>query len=193
MPYGDQWDPQATHYADAEASMLDNSGELVDCEKVNWTIFDTADNSEMQAETTTWDLFYEKVNANALEDDNWYLVEPLVDDDDEIRLIQDGIRAQLANLSIVYEPSLFLVTISKQENISHISMALESTMFDDKECEVFHSKFPNSDLFSSLTLPVIASISAGCSQGVTPEHLSKIWQILFDDAVKTLVMMTQLI
>ena len=58
MPDGDQWDPQATHYADAECSMLDNSGELVGCERANQTIFDTADICEMQAEITTWDLFY---------------------------------------------------------------------------------------------------------------------------------------
>ena len=48
-PDGDRWDPQATHFADAEASMLDNSGELVDCVRANWTIFDTADICEMQA------------------------------------------------------------------------------------------------------------------------------------------------
>ena len=34
-PDGDLWDPVETHYADAEASMLDNSGELVGCERAN--------------------------------------------------------------------------------------------------------------------------------------------------------------
>ena len=73
-PDGDRWDPQATHYADAEASMLDNSGGLVDCDWMNLTIFDTADICEMQAETSTWDLFYEKVDAIALENEYCYLV-----------------------------------------------------------------------------------------------------------------------
>ena len=72
-------------------------------------------------------------------------------------------------------------------------MALGSTTADDSACEVFQSKLPNIDLTSSLTLPVIASCSAGRSQGVTPEHLLKIWWNPFEDAVKTLAMTTQLI
>ena len=139
-------------------------------------------------------MFYDLFDAIALDNDNQYLVELLVyDDDDEIRLTQDGIRAQQANLSILFEPSLFFATISNQANISNISMSLGSTTADDSACEVFQSKLPNIDLTSSLTIPFIASISAGCSQGVTPEHLSKIWRIPFDDAVKTLAMTTQLI
>jgi hypothetical protein len=72
-------------------------------------------------------------------------------------------------------------------------MSLGSTTADDSACEVFKSKCPINDLTSSLTFPVIASMSAGRSQGVSPEHLSKIWRIPFDDAVKTLAMTTQLI
>ena len=53
-PDGDQWDPQATHYTDAETSMLDNSGELVDCDRVYLNIFDAADIFEIQAETDTF-------------------------------------------------------------------------------------------------------------------------------------------
>jgi hypothetical protein len=108
-------------------------------------------------------------------------------------LTQDRIRAELANLSIVFEPALLLDAISNQAIISHIFMSLGSTTADDSECEMFHSKLSNFDLTFSLTFPVVASISADCSQRVTPEHLLKIWQIPFDDAVKTLVMTTQLI
>jgi hypothetical protein len=86
MPDGDRWDPQATHYADAEASMLDDSGELVDCDWTNLTIFDTADISGMQAEPYTWDSFDEKFDAIALENEYWYLAESPLEDDDEIRL-----------------------------------------------------------------------------------------------------------
>jgi hypothetical protein len=120
--------------------------------------------------TLTWDLFYEKVDAIALENEDWYLVKSPLDDDDEIWLTQDRIRAELANLSTVFEPSLFWATISNQAIISHISMALGSSTADDSACEVFHSKLSNIDLTSSLTFPVIASISAGCSHGVTPEY-----------------------
>ena len=88
-PDGDRWDPQATHYADAEASMLDNSGELVDCDWKNLTIFDTSDIFGMQAETYTWDSFDEKVAAIALDNEDWCLVDSPLDDDDMIRLTQD--------------------------------------------------------------------------------------------------------
>ncbi len=69
-------------------------------------------------------------------------------------------------------------------------MSLGSTTADDTAREVFQSKCLINDLTSSLTPPVIASMSAGRSQGVLPEHLSKIWRIPFDDAVKTLAMTT---
>ena len=104
----------------------------------------------MQAETYTWDSFNGKVYAIALDNEDWSLVDALSDDDDKIRLTQDGIRAELANSSIVYEPALFSAAISNQAIISHISMSLGSTTADDSACEVFNSR----------------------SQGVTPEHLS---------------------
>ena len=96
-------------------------------------------------------------------------------------------------MSFVYEPTFFLAAISNQAMISHIYMSLGNTTADDSACEVFLSKCPINDFTHSLTPSVIASISAGQSQGVTPEHLSKIWRIPFDDAVKTLAMTTQLI
>ena len=192
-PDGDSWDPQATHYGDAESSMLDNNGQLVDCNWTNLTIFEEADISGMKAETYTWDLFNGKVDAIASENEDWHLVDAPLTDDDEIRLTLDGIRAEQADLSIVHEPALFSAAISNQAMISHIYMSLGSTTADDSACEVFQSKCPINDLTSSLTLPVIASMSAGRSQGVSPEHLSKIWRIPFDNAVKTLAMTTQLI
>ena len=106
-PDRDRWDPQATHYGDAEYSMLDNSGQLVDCDWKNLTIFDEADISGMKAETDTWDSFNDKVDAIALENENWYLVDALMNEDDDIRLTQDGIRAELATLNIAHEPACF--------------------------------------------------------------------------------------
>ena len=88
-PDSDRWDPQATHYGDAEYSMLDNSGQLVDCNWTNLTIFDQADISGMQAETYTWDSFNELVDAIASDNKDWYLVDAPLNNDDEIRLIQD--------------------------------------------------------------------------------------------------------
>ena len=78
----------------------------------------------MQAETYTWNSFDEKFDAIALDNEDWYLVGAPLDDDDVIRLTQDKIRAELAILSIVFEPALFSATISNQAIISHISMSL---------------------------------------------------------------------
>ncbi len=139
-PDGDSWDPQATHYGDAEYSMLDNSGQLVNCDWTNLTIFDEADNSGMKAETYTWDLFNAKVDAIASENEDWYLVDAPSTDYDEIWLNLDGIQAELADLSIVYEPALFLAAISNQAMISYIYMSLGSITADDSACEVFTSK-----------------------------------------------------
>ncbi len=58
-------------------------------------------------ETYTWDLFNEKVDAIASDNEDWYLVDAPLTDDDEIRLTQDGIWAELATLNIAFEPALF--------------------------------------------------------------------------------------
>ncbi len=78
-----------------------------------------------------------KVDAIALENEDWYLVDALLNEDDEIRLTQDGIRAELATLNIAHEPALFLDATSNQAIISHIYMSLGSTTADDSACEVF--------------------------------------------------------
>ena len=52
-PDSDRWGPQATHYADAEAAMIDNCGEFVDRERVKTTLFEAADISETYADPCT--------------------------------------------------------------------------------------------------------------------------------------------
>ncbi len=78
----------------------------------------------MKAKTNTWDLFNEKVDAIASENEDWYLVDAPLTDDDGIWLTLDGIWAELAVLSIVHEPALFLAAISNQAMISHIYICL---------------------------------------------------------------------
>jgi len=110
---------------------------IVDCDWTNLTIFEEADISGMKAETYTWDSFNGKVDAIASENEDWYLVDAPLTDDDEIRLTLDGIRAELADLSIVHEPALFSAAISNQSMISHIYMSLGSTTADNSACECF--------------------------------------------------------
>ena len=80
------------------------------------------------------------------------------------------------------EPSLFSAKLEDQAWISRVSMAVESSTVDDGACEVFEARVVQ-----------LSAISAGRSQEVTPEHLSKIWNIPFADAARTLDVTTQFI
>ena len=187
-PDSTQWDPHATHYADAEAAMIDNCGDIVDRSTTRKILFDEADIATMYAEPSTWGAYEEAVEATMKHDDYQFSQRPWLDDDDEDRLYHDGIRAQLAGL-VANEPTLFEASITNRATISHLSMALGSTTTDDSACEVFESRAYN----ELLSMADVSAISAGRSQGVTPEHIAKIWRIPFDDAVKTLETTTQLI
>ncbi len=87
------------------------------------------------------------------------------------------------------KPSFFLASTSNRATIYHLCMALGSTTVDDAVCTVFESR-AYSEL---LALADVSAIATGWSQGVTPEHISKIRHIPFDNAVTTLEGMTQLI
>jgi hypothetical protein len=133
-------------------------------------------------------------------DPNPYVVDPVANDDDndEIKLNHDGIRSQLASLSVVHEPSLLSAAMSDRASISHLSMAVGSTTYNDESCEVFESmETMTLRAQAHATVPIwdinASVISAGRSTGVTPEHMSKIWRIPFDDAARTLETTTQLI
>ena len=95
-PDSTQWDPHATHYADAEAAMIDNCGDIVDRSTTRKILFDEADIATMYAEPSTWDAYEEAVEATMKHDDYQFSQRPFLDDDDEDRLYHDGIRAQLA-------------------------------------------------------------------------------------------------
>ena len=113
-------------------------------------------------------------------------------DDDESKLNGDGIRAQLASLSTVHELPTFSRNISNSAYISHLSMTFGSPTRNDESCDVFETSVTELARLNHGAEGNI-SIAAGRSHGVTAEHLSKIWRIPFDDAVRTLEVTTQLI
>ena len=177
-PDSDRWDPEATHYADAEAAMLDSGGDIVNRDTTMSTVFDDADIAVMTAAPVKWDVFDTLVDSIFANHDSTLTGDPMDDNDDDTRLSHDGIRAQLSGFSGVHQPRLFAQAIFDRATISHLSMTLGSTTIDNLACDVFAA---------------VESMSAGRSQGVTPEHLSKIWRIPFDDAVRTLDATTQLL
>ena len=177
-PDSDQWDPHALHFAEAEAAMLDSSGEIVGRRKRNRNLFEEADISVLYAEPCTWDSFEELID-NQLSD-VYDLSDPL-SEDDKVMLTCDGIRAQIASLNTVFEPPIFSAVLIDQALISKVSMAMGSMTVDDAACGVFEAR-----VFSS-----VSAIAAGRSKGVTAEHLVKIWRIPYDDAARTLEVTTQ--
>jgi hypothetical protein len=76
----------------------------------------------------------------------------------------DGIRAQIASLNTVFEPSIFSAMLNDQALISRVSMAMGSMTVDTAACNVFEAR-----VFSS-----VSAIAAGRSKGVTADHLVKI-------------------
>jgi hypothetical protein len=146
----------------------------------------------MYAEPATWEVFDSIVDAIIIEDDHARSEGPSMtdeNDDDESKLNGDGIRAQLARLSTVHELPTFSKNISNSAYISHLSMTFGSPTRNDESCDVFETYVT---ALARLNHGVEGNISiaAGRSHGVTAEHLSKIWCIPFDDAVRTLEVTT---
>ncbi len=84
-------------------------------------------------------------------------------DDDEAMLTCDGIRAQIAGLNTVFEPTTFSAILNDQALVSRVSMAMGSMTIDDSACNVFEAR-----VFLS-----VSAIAAGWSKGVTTDHLSR--------------------
>jgi hypothetical protein len=143
--------------------------------KRNQNLFEEADISVLYAEPCTWDSLEELIDDQLSE--VYDLSDPLLEDD-EVMLTCDGIRAQIASLNTVFEPSIFSVVLIDQALISRVSMM---AMGNDAACEVFEAR-----VFSS-----VSAITAGWSKGVTAEHLVKIWRIPYDNAARTLEVTTQ--
>ena len=110
-PDSDQWDPEATHYADAEAAMLDSGGDIVNRDTTMSTVFDDADIAVMTAAPVKWDVFDTLVDSIFADRDRTLTGDPMDDDDDDTRLSHDGIRAQLSGFSGVHQPRLFAQAI----------------------------------------------------------------------------------
>jgi hypothetical protein len=177
-PDGDSWDPNSTHYAEQEASMLDSSGLIaVHKERPTKRLFTAADLGELYATPGTWEEFYDvvdSVSANEIP-----LKGRMLTDDKSVKMNHDGIHAQLSSLHIAHEPILFARAITERAHISHAAMAMGSATVDDSMCDLF-LEAASAKLESAFS--TIAAVTAGRTWGVKAEHLSKVWMILHDDA-----------
>jgi hypothetical protein len=103
-------------------------------------------------------------------------------------LNQDGIRAQLSSIDAFHEPLIFSAAINKRAHMSHASMALGSVSIDDSACDLFEANFSS---MLATAFATIAAVLAGKSKAISAEHLSKVWSIPHEDAVRTLQVTTQ--
>jgi len=117
-PDSDQWDPHASHFAEAEAVMMESSGEIVVRRKRNRNLFEEADIKELYAEPCTWDSFAQLIDDQLSE--VYDLSDPL-SEDDEVMLTCDGICAQIASLNKVFEPFIFSAVLIDQALTSRVS------------------------------------------------------------------------
>jgi hypothetical protein len=129
---GDAWDPNAEHYTEQEAVMLNSEGMIIEREeRPPKHIFTEADIGMLYVEPATWDEFNDTVDKVIADDDDPLMGCPLVTDDDVVKLNQDGIRAQLSSIDASHEPLLFSAAINECAHMSHALMALGSVSIDD--------------------------------------------------------------
>jgi hypothetical protein len=121
------------------------------------------------------------------DNDDPFLGCPLTDDE-QVKLNQDGIRAQLSSIDLSHEPLLFLAAMKEHAHMSHALMAMGSVSIDDSACELFEANL--SDMLAT-TFATIAAVLAGKTKEISAEHLSKVWIITHDDAARTLNVTTQ--
>ncbi len=90
-PDGDAWDPNAEHYAEQKAVMLNSKGMIIEHnERPPKHIFTDAVIGMLYIEPATWDEFNDTVVKVMADDDDPYMGCPLTDDD-VVKLNQDGI------------------------------------------------------------------------------------------------------
>ncbi len=105
-PDGDAWDPNAQHYAEQKAAMLDSDGLIIERKKLPPKhIFSEGDIGMLYTEPAIWGEFNNIVDK-VMADNNPFLGCPLTDDE-QVKLNQGGIRAQLSSIDSSHEPLLF--------------------------------------------------------------------------------------
>jgi hypothetical protein len=182
-PDGDSWDPYSEHFADEEAAMVDVNGLLVERDPhPQSNIFNETDISKLYGKPVTCQCYEDIVNKIA--DDDPIKIHHLTSDDLE-RFYGDGIRAQLASLDGI----IFSGGLSERAHLLHVSMAIGSMSVCNDWCEIFEAM--SSSIATAFA--TLVSVTAGKSNGVTAEQLSKVFCIPHDDAVRTLSATTQLV
>jgi hypothetical protein len=180
---GDSWDPYSEHFTDEEAAMVDVNGSLVEQDpRPQSNIFNEVDISKLYIEPVTWHCYEDIVNNIA--DDDPIEIHHLTSDDLE-SFYGDGICAQLESLDGI----IFFGGFSERAHLSHVSMAMGSVSVCSDLCKIFEAM--SSSIATAFA--TLASVTAGKSNWVTAEQLSKVFCISHDDAVPTLSATTQLV
>jgi hypothetical protein len=162
-PDGDAWDPNAEHYAEQEAAMLNSEGMIIEREeRPPKHIFTEVDIGMLYIKPATWKEFNDTVDKVMAEDDDPFLGCPLTDDE-EVKLNQDGICAQLSSIDVSHEPLLFLAAIKERAHMSHVLMAMGSVSIDDSACDLFEA---NLSSMLATAFATVAAVWAGKQKGL---------------------------
>jgi hypothetical protein len=124
----------------------------------------------LYSELATWDEFNDTIDKVMADNDDSFLGCPLTDNE-QVKLNQDGICAQLSSINVSHEPLLFLVAMKERAHMSHALMAMGSVSIDDSPCELFEANLSN---MLAKAFATIAAVMEEKTKGISTEHLSKV-------------------
>ncbi|KAL7538844.1 hypothetical protein ACHAXR_009411 [Thalassiosira sp. AJA248-18] len=186
-PNSRRWNPHCDSYANNDDSFLDFRGELqYPLPKKRRLI--NEDEVEDEAEISSFrimdDQWENAIDAAIAASDIDFIKrdDPSMSEDD-LKQDDDPIRAHVADLSGIFDPTIFQNALNDRLGDSKLAMAAGCTMAhnpqDDLDCE----------LFEDIS---IAATHAAIPKGVSKEMLTKVWGISEDEARRTLEVTTQL-
>ena len=184
-PDGPTWDPTSVHYAQAEDDMVDGEGDIVTGEiPTRQELLEESDVAALYVTPPKWsdvDEIVDRICASVDAD----LDADLCDVAENLQ--EDGIRANVSHVDVSLDPDLFVASALDGVQRSKAAMAFGSTYEGGEECELFSS----TTVAIAEGMATLEAVSAGKPQGVSAEHIAKVWRIPHAEAQRTLDVTTQ--
>ena len=202
-----RWDPYDERFEEYESSFTDprgdlaypmpreqdeliTTGEVMHCDEIGGAIAGveserpnsqvTVDESESEAKQIQAVISSSAVAMDVMDRDSGERAR-----DSMQHLIDDDIRTQVAETSVVLDPHLFAAKISAAIAQSKFSEAIGATLVNDDGCELWAAAEPSTQDAE------VSSSRVGKVRGVSPEILSKVFKISHEEAANTIKVTTQ--
>ncbi len=186
-PDAESWDPHDETFAEEEAGLLDDDGDIVlPDSKTPKELIAEVDALYAEAEPCSVAEFDEYVNRQ-LHISSLQMANTLSDDDADL-INSDAIRSHLADVSTHFDELYLTDALSERAQLSKVAMAAGATHADNDACELFEA------VATAIceAEAALGALQAGDTNGVSAEMLAKIWRIPIDQAERTLDVTTQL-